>query len=101
VTKLPELPAKVDALTGQILHLRGETGSEFSDVRREMRASADGLRTQLLDEIGKMHALTMAQIIDLGDRLDAGFAGMRAEVRTFREEMLAGLKMIQDRLPPR
>jgi len=87
VTKLPELPAKVDALTGQILHLRG--------------ASADGLRTQLLDEIGKMHALTMAQIIDLGDRLDAGFAGMRAEVRTFREEMLAGLKMIQDRLPPR
>ena len=93
----------IDELTCQILHLRAEMGSEFSAVRGEVRASTDGLRSQLLDEIGKMYALTMKQIIDLGDRVDAGFAGiagMRAEVRTFREDTLAGLKTIQDRLPP-
>ena len=116
MSKLEELPAKIDGLTAQVLQVRVEMGSEFSAVRREMqamgdgivgqlrgemRASTDGLRSQLLDAIGEMHAIAMREIVDLGDRMDAGFVGMRAEVRAFREETLAGLQTIQDRLPPR
>jgi hypothetical protein len=41
----------------------------------------------------------MKAIIDVGDRVDGGFAAMRQDLAGFRHQMLAGLKAIQNRLP--
>jgi hypothetical protein len=144
VGRLEQLPQKVDGLTGQILQLRAEMGSEFSAIRGEIRDMGDGivaqlrseiremgngvvaqlrgenrdmredivatgraelaaatarLRNDLMEQIGEMHAVAMKAIIDVGDRVDGGFAAMRQDLAGFRHQMLAGLKAIQNRLP--
>ena len=115
VARLEQLPQKVDGLTGQILQLRDELGSEFSAVRRDMRdmrddivaqgrteltAATAGLRDELIERIGEMHAVALKEIVDLGDRVDRGFAAMRQDLASFRHQMVAGIKAIQNRLPP-
>ena len=116
VARLEQLPQKLDDLTGQILQLRAEMGSEFSAIRGEIRDKREEivatgraelttatarLRDELIERIGEMHAVAMKAIIDVGDGVDGGFAAMRQDLAGFRHQMLAGLKAIQNRLPPR
>ena len=46
VTKLEELPARLDDLGGQLLQLRTEMRAEFSAVRDGMRASDERVMGQ-------------------------------------------------------
>ena len=51
VTRLEELPARIDGLTLQVLQLRDEMHSEFSAVRGEIRAGDEETRRILRDDI--------------------------------------------------
>ena len=51
VTLLEQLPARVDALAGQILQLRDEMRGEFSALRSEIRAGDEETRLLLLEAI--------------------------------------------------
>ena len=73
MTRLEELPHRIDELTGQILQLRAENGSEFSALRSEMRTMDQGTLTQLRGEMRAMrdelksHALVLHE--DVIERL--------------------------------
>jgi hypothetical protein len=47
VTRLEELPARIDDLTSQVSQLRTEMRAEFSAVREEMTDKIGGLATQM------------------------------------------------------
>ena len=102
VARLEQLPQRVDSLTGQILQLQAEMRSEFSAIRSEMRDMGDGrIRNELIERIGEMQAGALKEIVGLDDRVDRGFAAMRQDIASFRHQMVAGLKAIQNRLLPR
>jgi hypothetical protein len=82
----------VEGVTGQILQLRAEMGSEFSTLRREARAT----EKRLLHEMGKMYAHTMKEIIE---RVDGVSSQISSQINSFRQEVLSGLAEIKDRLP--
>ena len=83
MTRLEELPQRIDELTGQILHMRAEIGSEILAVRSD-----------LLHAMGKLHGHTMAEVLRLHDRSTLQIAG-------FRDEVMSALNTIQDRLSRR
>ena len=75
MTRLEELPARVDDLTGQILQLRGEMGTAFS----AMSDRIDGLT----------------------DRVDGLPAAIMSQVRILHEDVIDRLKIIQEGQAPR
>jgi len=79
VTKLEELPARVDDLTGQILQLRAEMGSEFSAVREQIAA----LSTRVDAMPGEITRDVMMQ------------------VRILHEDVIDRLKIIREGQSPR
>ena len=75
MTRIEELPARVDNLTGQILQLRVEMGSEFSAVREQIAA--------------------------LTTRLDAVPGEIMTQVRILHEDVLDRLRIIHEGQSPR
>ena len=65
MTRLEELPARVDALTSQILQFRREMHGEFSAVRGEMQELGLSLRR----EMRTMNEQTLAQMRGLFEEL--------------------------------
>ena len=65
MTKLEELPARVDGLTSQVLQLRQEMRAEFSAVRVDMQALNDRTMSQmrmLFEEmVGRMAVMKEGQ----------------------------------------
>jgi len=47
VTKLEELPGRIDDLTSQVSQLRTEMSAEFSAVRAEMRGEFAAVRAEM------------------------------------------------------
>ena len=80
VAGLEEAGANADALSGQILPIGAEMGSEVSAMRAEMRDMRDAIVTQLHDDVARMHAHAMALL------------------QSFRGEAISRLRDIQDRL---
>jgi lipoate-protein ligase A len=65
VTRLEELPARVDALTLEVSQLRDEMRVEFSAVRDEIRIGDEETRRVLRDEIhtGLAEVMTHARVL--------------------------------------
>ena len=80
VTRLEELPARMDALTLQVLQLREEMRGEFSAVREETRGTRAEMRALNEDARAEMHAMnerTLAQMRILHEELVGRIAVMR------------------------
>ena len=96
---LPEqverLDARVESLDRQFLHFREDVASEFSAVRREMKADSSATRGQLVklhDQMFKLHEEVMGQIAILQvdgretrAQLLALYESLRADIRSLRE----------------
>jgi hypothetical protein len=70
VTRLEELPARIDDLQLQILQFREETRGECSAVRREMREGFDGVNRQFeqtRSEMRVLHEEVISRIALLGE----------------------------------
>ena len=80
VTRLEELPARIDDLTAQVSQLRLETRDEFSAVRTEMAAgfAAAAVRT---------------------DTLEAKTDGLAVQMRVLHEDLIARIALLQERWP--
>jgi len=104
VATLEGLPARVNAVELQILHLRDEIRVDFSatreQLRTEIRASGDALRTEMRAMAGGLRG--EMQTIDAGLRgemqaIEAGLrgemqaieAGLRGEMSAVHQELVA------------
>jgi hypothetical protein len=88
VTSLEELPHRIDELTGPILQLRAENGSEFSALRSEMRSMGEGIVTQLRGEMRSMGEGIVTQLRGEMRSMDEGIvARLRGEMQAMRDEL--------------
>ena len=55
VTRLEELPVRIDDLTGQVLHLRVEMGSAISDVRDRVDAMPEQITREVMTQVRILH----------------------------------------------
>ena len=82
VTRLEELPARVDALALQVSQLRDEMRVEFSAVRSEIRAGDENTCRTLRDDIraGDERVMEQARVLheDVVSRLTLIQEGTRA-----------------------
>lgn len=78
VTRLEELPARMDRLEGQIVSLRTEMRAEFSAVRSEMAAQTEALR------------------VSLTKHTDDSMAGLRTHMRLLHEEVLNRISLTSE-----
>jgi predicted phage gp36 major capsid-like protein len=78
VTRLEELPARVDALTLQVSQLRDEMRSEFSAVRGEIQAGDEETRRTVREEIR------------------AGDERVMEQARVLHEDVVSRLALIQE-----
>ena len=89
VTKLEELPGRIDDLTLQVSQLRTEMSAEFSAVRAEMRAEFSALRGESAAESSYVRG---------------EFAAVRAEMatgsqmRALYEDVISRIALLQEGL---
>lgn len=81
VTRLEELPARIDGLTSQILQLRAEMRDEFSAVRTEIAAGFVAVRSELA--------------ADIDGRID----GLATEMRVLHEDVIPRIALLQEAWP--
>ena len=74
VTKLEELPGRIDDLTSQVSQLRTEMSAEFSAVRAEMATEFGKLRAEMKESAAKQTgALRLSMAVNtIGQLLTAG-----------------------------
>lgn len=82
MTKLEELPARIDDLQVQILQFREETRSEFSAVRREIHE----LRRETSDQF---------------DQTNAEIQQSRREMRVLHEDVISRIALLGEVGPAR
>jgi dsDNA-specific endonuclease/ATPase MutS2 len=91
VTILEQLPARVDALTLQVVHLREEMHAGFSAVqtslREEIRAGDEGLRTEI-----------SALREEIRTEIRNGDSAVMSQARVLHEDLIDRLKRIQEGL---
>jgi hypothetical protein len=90
VGALEELPARVDALSSQILHLRAEMREEFSAVRVEMKAGDEETR-----------ALIKATEAELREAIGAGDEETRALMTVLNQETRTHMLVLHEQLVER
>jgi len=93
VTRLEELPARVDALTLQVSQLRDEMRVEFSAVRSEIRTGDENTCRTLRDEIRAGDENTCRT---LRDEIRAGDARVMEQARVLHEDVVSRLALIQE-----
>ncbi len=110
---LEQLPAKVEALAGQISQLRDEMHVEFSAVRNEITAGDERVITGLREEIraGDERVVTTLReeiragdesvITTLRDEIRAGDEQVMTQARVLYEDLKESLVLIHESLPPR
>ncbi len=125
---LEQLPAKVEALAGQISQLRDEMHVEFSAVRNEITAGDERVITGLREEIraGDERVITTLReeiragdervvttlreeiragdesvITTLRDEIRAGDEQVMTQARVLYEDLKESLVLIHESLPPR
>jgi hypothetical protein len=95
VTILEQLPARVDALALQIVHLREQMHADFSAnqtmLREEIRAGDEETRRVLRHELSALREEVRAEIRD-GDQ------EVMSHARILHEDLVAKLKLIQEGL---
>src|SRR5690606_10383117 len=87
VTRLEELPARIDDLTSQVSQLRVEMHDEFSAVRTGMAAgfAAAAVRTDKLEA--------------KADSLEAKTDGLAVQMRVLHEDVIARIALLHERWP--
>ena len=93
VEGLSELPARMENVEAQILHLRGEMRDEFSAIREEMRKGDEETRTfmRMLNEETRSQLRVLAEGVDdtrqqLGSLTDATEA-LKADVSALKADV--------------
>jgi len=94
VEGLDTLPARVEAVELQIVQLRTEMRSGFSDVRQEMAAMAAGLR----EEIRKSEEGLRTELIM---EIRKGGEDTRRYMRMLHEEVISKIATIEEGRRPR
>lgn len=94
VTRLEELPARVDALVVQISQFREEMHGEFSAVRAEIRTGDGNTLSTLREEIRAGDQETRRV---LGDAIRTGLAEVMAQARTLYEAQQAAWKLLDEK----
>ncbi len=94
VTALEQLPARFDALEGQISHMLVEIRAEFSAVRGELRTGF----AQIREEIRAGDEETRRV---LREEIRAGDEQTRVHTRLLHEETLSRLALIDEGRPRR
>jgi predicted phage gp36 major capsid-like protein len=90
VSRLEELPARVDALTLQVSQLRDEMRVEFSAVRDETRAGDEETRRTLCDEI-------RAEGSSIREEVRLGLDKVMSQARMLYEDHRSALVLIEER----
>ena len=108
---LETLPARIDGLQEQIVHLRSEMTGEFSAVRAEMREQGEQLRAEMREQGEQLRAEMReqgdelrAEMREQGDNLRQqlrseireGDEATRTLMRVLHEEVIERLKTIQN-----
>ena len=91
VGALEELPARVDALSLQILELRDTMAAEFSATRALMRTGDQETRTELRAEIAACKGDLQAKVADCREELRSEIVAakdeLRGEIGSAKEEL--------------
>jgi len=98
VTALEQLPARMDALVGQVTQLRDEMRVEFSAMRGEMRAGDEAVIGTLREEIRAGDEETRRS---LREEIRTGDDRILTQARVLHEEVLSRLAMIPEARPRR
>jgi hypothetical protein len=107
VTRLEELPHRVDALTLQISQLRGEMRGEFSAVREEMAAGFAAVRGEMTTEFAAVRGemATASAVRDsigaLSTQMQTGLAEVMAQARMLYEDRKTEQALIAEGRRPR
>jgi hypothetical protein len=89
VTRLEELPARIDALTLQVSQLRDEMHVEFSAVRHEMHAEFSAVR-------GEIRAGDEETRRTLREEIRTGLDQVMTQARVLHEDQKAALALISE-----
>ena len=81
MTRLEELPARIDDLTSQVSHLRAEMRDQFLAVRTEMAAGFVAVRSELAAGI------------------DGRIDGLATEMRVLHEDLISRIALLQEAWP--
>jgi hypothetical protein len=103
VTSLELLPARMDDLVSQILHLRTEMRAEFSAVRSEMGGMGAALGQEIADqgaalrqEVADQGAALRQEIADQGVTLRRDIEGLATHMRVLHEEVIARIALLHE-----
>ena len=104
MTRLEELPARIDDLTSQVSQLRTEMRGDFSAVRSEMATGFGALRSEMTAGFAAVAVKTdklEAQTDGLAtktDRLEAKTDGLAVQMRMLHEDVIARIALLQEGL---
>ncbi|HVL66364.1 MAG TPA: hypothetical protein VM364_03785 [Vicinamibacterales bacterium] len=96
MTRLEELPDRMDRLESQFLQLRTEMRDEFSAVRQEIHEGDDRVLATLRQEIREVEERV---VTTLRDEIREGDAETRRFMRVLFEEYAVRLKVIDEGRP--
>jgi predicted phage gp36 major capsid-like protein len=108
VSRLEQLPARVDALTSQFSQLRDEMRAEFSTFRGQAQALEENVCRTLRDEIRASQENTCRTLRDeicaseentcrtLRDEIRAGDARVMDQARVLHEDVVSRLALMQE-----
>jgi hypothetical protein len=77
VTQLEQLPARIDALTSQVSHLRTEMRGEFSAVRTEMAEQGATIIATLRGEMAEQGASLATRMLVLHEEVISRIAPLQ------------------------
>ena len=100
------LGERVGAVETQILQLRTEMHSEFSDVRSEMRTEFAAVRAEMRTEFADVRTEVRTEFAAVRSELQTGLASVKTELRqemhegfaSARDDMLVGLANVTSEL---
>ena len=98
MTKLEELPGRMDDLTLQVSQLRTEMGADFCEVRGEMRAEFAAVRAEMREHGVTIVTTLRQEIAEQGQRTDARISDMAtgSEMRALYEDVISRIALLQE-----
>ena len=91
MTRLEELPARLDDLTLQVSQLRTEMRSEFSDIRTEMRGEFSAIRTEMHGEFSAIRSELRGELADQ-------VGGLATQMRVLHEDVVGRIALLHEGL---
>jgi hypothetical protein len=95
VTRLEQLPARIDDLSSHIVQLRAEMRDGFSAVHSRL----DGQGTMLRQEMAEQGTALQQEIAEQGAALRQEMADLGTHMRGLHEDVIGRLAQLQDAWP--